>query len=170
MDVVLDSVAIHHLLRKPKHSRKKAKLSYSTTLDVYLKNNQLTLFLDKDECILSEWERTCGRELISVVVAVWNEWNSIQTIVPKSLGRSATRHLRRCSFVNTVDKLILRVSYATVDKWVVSEDPDFWDPRDTSKRGKKAAPVAKMCAEVLGITVERLRPFTTKTVKERCSP
>ena len=98
--------------------------------------------------------RTCGAEIIGVLAAKWEACDGITVVrdVPR-LPNAVARALRQLGFNDTIDKLVLRLSTSTRNRIAVSDDGDFWDPRDAAERGKKSACVARLCREQLDVTV-----------------
>lgn len=154
MEVVLDTVCMNSLVRRPriKGVAQGAKLRFETSIDPHLESGRLTLCLDDAGGLLDEWRRTCGPEVIQVLITKWE--SAIRTIPnPASLDTSMSRALRQLGFGGAIDKLILRIALCTEDKTVVSNDPHFWNPRDPQERGNHLAPVASLCRDRMGVTV-----------------
>jgi hypothetical protein len=151
IDVVLDTVAVHHVLRQP---RRKSGVHRETVLDNHFKSGALRVVLDLSRGLLSEWERTCGREAVGVVLARWEELRGV--ILVRDVGRipaAVGRRLLQCGFKGGVDRLVLRISLATVDRVIVSNDSDFWDPKSTASLGDDKAPVVSILRDQLNVTV-----------------
>lgn len=163
MEVVLDTSALQHLLRRPKVKPKPKKPEYSTTVDDFLKRRKLQLTLDQGKALLTEWEQTCGREIVGVVVSVWDSWKAIRYVkeLPK-LAPASARRLHDLEFCDAIDKVVIRISLATEDKCAVSEDSDFWNPKDKKSKGDARAPVACHCRDHHGITILLLGELLTK--------
>lgn len=165
MMAVLDTVGLQHLLRRPKKNRNgegrvAQLLSRRTALDPILKDKRLRLALDSANGLLSEWQRTCGREAVHVVVTTWGDWGAIAYIKdPPKLGQSTARTLRQLEFLDPVDKLVIRLALALTPKFIVTEDSDFWDPTDKESKGNQNAPVAVYCREAHGIRMWLLGDF-----------
>jgi len=158
MQVVIDTVCIHHLTRPSKPSYKlKNEATFTklkTPLDKPLRLRKLSLAVDIEGGLVDEWKRTCGEEYIEALIIKWADLDGIDPVDPApSIGYPHTRALKQFGFSGTVDKLILRIALVTNDKNVVSDDSDFWDPAQPTKRGSPSACVAQYCNNNLGITI-----------------
>ena len=166
MQVVIDTVSIKHLLRKPKKiksRRRQARHSYRTSLDKFLSNRALRVVLDKSNNVQSEWEKTCGIENIRVLITHWGELGGIQlTDRIGNLPTAVSNELRRFGFVDTMDKFLLRLSLGTNTRSLISDDPDFWDPSNVASKGNANAVVAKLCKDRLDVTIMLLRQLIAK--------
>src|SRR5687767_14620987 len=121
MHAAIDSVVMHHLLRRP---RKSAAPLRPNHLDERIRSGRLVIGADKARAIFHEWERTCGPD-IQTVLTKWAEWNGLLFVVPSS---SLPRALRQCDerlrMRDTVDKLLVRIALALPGKTVVSIESD----------------------------------------------
>ena len=161
MMAVLDTVALQHLLRKPKKDRRRSgpKSRIRTALDPVLEDRRLRLGMDATNALLNEWQTTCGED-VNVVVTTWGEWGALVYFQdPPKLGHCTTRKLRQLRFRDSVDKLIIRLSLGLTTKYIVTEDPDFWDPTDNDSKGCPSAPVASHCRQEHGIRIWLLGEF-----------
>jgi len=152
MEVVVDTVSMQHLVCSLKLSKiSKEKEYYETSLERPLKDGKCTLAVDEDGSLIDEWGQTCGRDHIQVLITHWESFAALVFINPVSkIPRPISRRL---SFMNSIDRLVLRIGMATSDRIVVSDDPHFWDPACPGKRGDPNACIAKLCYEHLSITV-----------------
>ena len=159
--VVLDTVSLCHLLRTPRRVKPRdRKASFETALDRPMEEEKLSLALDTTGGLVSEWQQTCGEDVVGVVLTRWVDLNAILYIdKPSKLGTAITKKLRQLGFDDTIDKLILRIAGSTVQRTVVSDDNDFWDPRSTKLRGNRNARVAKFCREELNIVIMLVGPL-----------
>lgn len=158
MEIVLDSVSLQHLLRNLEP--REGSGGYETALDRPMRNGGLILVLDNVGGLEGEWVKTCGKEIVGVVLSKWEELKGVSFIpAPPAIHPHITKQLRILGFTDTIDKLILRLATTTADHVVVSDDNDFWDPKSTTERGNRNAPVTKLCREQLGITITLLRPL-----------
>ena len=168
MQVVLDSVAVNHLLRRPAAGRKAA--SFSTSIDEYIDNGRLTVHVDKDGGIIDEWKDTCGREYIEALMIRWYDAKGLFSVrKPARIPPSTVKKLRQLGFNDTIDKLLLRVALSIVDRIVVSNDSDFWNPaKPDDKRwlGDSNAPVAKLLREEIKVVVYTLKMLMTALPKK----
>ena len=160
MEAVLDTVSLQHMLRNTKLNKVKSEFQIKTCLDSFLKTKMLVLAFDDQKGLVSEWGKTCGFETISVIITKWEEIDAIIFFdkLPK-INVSIRKKLRHMGFIDTIDKLILRISLATNDKIVISDDNHFWDPSSTSGKGNQNAPVTKLCKEELEIKITLLIPL-----------
>ena len=113
MWVVIDSVSLNHLLRKPKRAQsspRRKSPGLKTSLDNHLQIGTLRICLDSKDILKSEWEQTCGIEAIHILI---NHWSDLQGIILISkiptLGTAVSRKLRRLGFTDTIDKFILKL-------------------------------------------------------------
>ena len=135
MQVVIDTVSIQHLLRGIKPSARRGRKTPPTALDKPIKQHKLALYIDTDGGLVDEWEQTCGTDTIQVLITYWASFGAVKSVIPKPIERSYSRKLSQLGFVDTIDRLILRIALATTDRRVISDDPDFWDPADKSRKG-----------------------------------
>jgi hypothetical protein len=168
MIVALDTSAFQHLVRTPRKAKKgkpkKGKLPrFETRLDSLIKARRLQLAFDNQSSLRSEWERTCGKDIVGVMLALWEPYGG-QVIIrnPRRFGHATMRALHRLGFDDVVDRLVLSLSASNRDRHAVSEDPDFWDPRDRRAKGQRNAPVARFCREQLNIRVSMLGELLTQ--------
>lgn len=160
MNVVLDSVCLNSLTRIPSAANSRTLKIISTNIDGYIENGILVLVLDDKRGLLSEWEDTCGRELVGVLL---NRWEAHQGVVmvraASAIPHQTSKALRALYFRGTVDKLIVRIAMRTDDKTIVSNDDDFWEPNKPSSVGNQRAPVCALISNDLGIKVTFLKQF-----------
>jgi hypothetical protein len=115
---------------------------------------QLTLGLTL--AIIDEWERTVGQEYVQAFVTKLESMGVLFSV--PALGRippAVSRKLVQLGFLDTIDKVLLRVAMVLADKIVVSGDADFWDPgkKDIRRLSRNPhAPVAALCRNALGVT------------------
>jgi hypothetical protein len=121
-----------------------------------MRKKMLILVVDIGGGLINEWMQTCGKELIQVLLNRWEGFGAIVMREPLNIDRHIFKTLRQLGFIDTIDKLILRLGMACCDHMIVSDDSDFWDPCRPSVRGNKNAPVASICRERLGITILQL--------------
>ena len=155
MQVVVDSVSMNHVVRSPK----KSGTRFATCLDKPIKDGRLTIALDAARGLQSEWENSCGPELIKRLVIKWKDLNGIVSIRNvRPLGGTVVKHLKSFGFKDkAIDKLVLKLARETNDHIVVSDDSDFWDPRDPRSPGNTNAPVARFCKRSLDIEIILLK-------------
>lgn len=160
---MVDSVSMNHVVR----SRKRSGTRFATCLDKPIKDGRLTIALDAARGLQSEWEDSCGSELIKTLVIKWADLNGIVSIIKtRSLGGAVVKRLKKLGFKDQpIDKLVLKLARETNDHIVVSEDSDFWDPRDTNSPGNENAPVARFCKTSLGIEIILLRSLLRRLWK-----
>ncbi len=167
MQVVVDSDSMNHVVR----SSKKSGPHFVTCLDGPIKDGRLTIALDVASGLQSEWAKPCGIELIKRLVIKWEDLNGIVWITNlQSLGGAAVKQLKSLGFKDkTIDKLILRLARETNDHIVVSEDSDFWDPKDTNSPGHENAPVARYCKRSLDIEIILLKSLLGRLRKSNAA-
>jgi hypothetical protein len=162
VEVVLDTVCLQHLLRRPRVRRARSgpRSKLETTLDGPIQNKSLRLVVDAARGLIGEWEQTCGREVVGVVINRWEIFGGIVVIsdVPR-IPASVSKRLRHLGFAGTIDRLILRLALGAKDRTVVSNDTDFWDPSNTTRPGDPQAPVARLVRQELSVTVLLLITF-----------
>lgn len=165
MQVVIDSVSLQHLLRKPRRSRR-TELPESS-VDRLIRLRRMTVALDRAGGLLDEWKRTCGQDAVNVLIAHWESLPDGVLLIANvaSLEPRASRKLRELGFRDAIDRLVLRIALRTTDRVVISDDSDFWDPKrpnDRRVRGNRNAPVARFSREELGIEVVLLRTLVNR--------
>jgi predicted nucleic acid-binding protein len=127
-------------------------------LTAAIEGRRLRVCVDATGGIVSEWQNTAKRDVVQQLIIHWQQFKGWQIVAPaNALPRDVSRALQQMAFKDAVDKLILRTALHTDDKRVVSNDPDFWDPKDQRRVGDANAPVARLCREELHITVSRLK-------------
>jgi hypothetical protein len=164
---------MNHAFKSPKPSRRSARAArvHITPLDRPIELRKLRLALDSSKGLLSEWEGTCGSATIKAFVTYCEQYDGIHLIQnPVSPGAAASKQLKLLGFgADTVDKLIVRIALATQDRFIVSNDSDFWDPTrrtDRHMRGNPNAPVARFCKQTLGVTIMLLGALLQKLARE----
>jgi len=151
MQAVIDTVVMHH------NCRAMLQTTEPTVLQRCVVQAALSIAVDPDQAIIHEWERTAGKEVVQTLVIEWFERGALFTV--PSLGRippHTMRRLRLIGFDDTVDKLVLRVAMSTLDRIVVSDDSDFWDPADPTHPGQigdSRAPVAAILRSECNVQV-----------------
>lgn len=156
---VIDSVAVNHLLRPPKQKR---VVTHPIPLGAFMRAKILTFMVDPKRGIIDEWSNTSSPEAVAQLVIQWEALGGLRVV--RQLGKlysADSKKLRRLGFDDTIDKLVLKVALATDDKTIVSEDSDFWDPKNPGRRsvGKNDAVVCKFLREVMGVDVSTLKGF-----------
>jgi hypothetical protein len=130
-------------------------------LDEWIRLKKITLAIDFPLGLVDEWVKTCGPD-IKVLVARWGDLKGIVLIKNlRNPEQSIGRRLKILGFGDDpIDKLILRIALGTIDRTIVSDDSDFWDPKKPNDRrikGNPKAPVAKVCKEELKVTILLLK-------------
>lgn len=127
-------------------------------LTAAIERGRLVACVDQGRGIISEWEQTAKREVVQQLIIHWQQYKGLRVVVlTRTLPQAVARALPRLGFKDTGDKLILRTAYNTEDKRIVTNDPDFWDPKDKSSTGRPGAPVARLCREKLEVRVSTLK-------------
>ncbi len=163
MEVVIDTVSIHHLLCSLKLSKtSREKEYYETSLDRPLKEGKCTLVVDGAGSLIDEWCQTCGPEHIQDLITHWESFAVSALVYKNPVSKLPSLISRQLRFMGSIDRLILRIAMATSDRIVVSEDSDFWDPACPGKRGDPNACIAKLCHERLRITILLLEMLLEK--------
>lgn len=150
LQAVLDTNVMVSISRAP-------KTPPNDELSAAVERRRLQVCADLGGGILGEWEKTAKRDVVHQLIVHWQQFKGWQLVEPaKALPYNVARALPGLGFKDTVDKLVLRTACATADRRVVSNDPDFWDPKDKDSTGDSDAPVAALCRDGLGITVSTL--------------
>ncbi len=137
-------------------------------LSAAVQGRRLQVCVDLPGSIVSEWERTANRDVVRQLIIHWQQYKGWRLVdLAEALPADVSRNLPRLGFKDTVDKVILRTAFNTEGKRVVSNDPDFWDPKDRKNLGKTNAPVARLCRERLGVTVSTLKDTVDELVSQR---
>lgn len=154
IDIVLDTVSLQHLLRKPGKCNSGKGRGLCTLLDEPISRRRLEIGVDSGGALIQEWRRTCGDELITLLVTRWSDLGGLRSVnnLPK-VPNVILRKLRRMGFVGVIDKLIIRIAITLTEKQIVSNDSDFWDPSNTNSLGNDDACVARLVREHLGVCV-----------------
>ncbi len=152
MQVVVDSVSMNHVVRPPP---KKSGTQFVNCLDNPIKDGRLKIALDAARGLQSEWENSCGTELIKILVIKWADLNGIVWIRElRPLGGTIVKQLKNLGFKDQpIDKLVLKLARETNDHIIVSNDSDFWDPSRKKPVGDPTGCVADLLLEKLGIEV-----------------
>jgi len=153
LDAAIDSVTINHLIRNLKMTKKKSVKQIETNLDKHIDAKRLIIGMDKAYSLADEWKKTCGEEVIQMLLINWKDRKGIKIIQPRPISSNVSKKLRIYGFQDTIDKLLIRIALALTDKIVVTNDGDFWDPHDHSCIGDADAPVAKLCYERLDVLI-----------------
>ncbi len=156
MEAVIDSVTLNHLLREPKCVKDKIqkRMRFGTCLDIYMASNKLIFMVDQNRSLIHEWERTCGPEMVAVIINKWEAIGGIMIVKKISKLRPHTsKKLRSFGFNGTIDKLILKIALSRNNSIIVSDDNDFWDPKRTDQCGKINAPIPLFCKNELNIVI-----------------
>lgn len=162
MQIVLDTSTLTHLLRPNRivQRTKGKKNSKGTVLDNHIRTGKLKLGLDAGGGLIGEWKKTCGFDVVHVLVTHWQDHNGIIIFSNlSSLGSGYMKKLKQMGFNDPIDKLVLKIANVTVDRIVVSDDSDFWDPKIPGSPGNKNAVVAKYCRKKLKIEIYLLKPI-----------
>lgn len=154
MQTVIDSVCMNHLLRQPLGARESEQTIELTCLDRHIRAGVLTIVIDAEGKVISEWIDTCGDEDLKTVVSFWGELNGFIHVedIP-AINRDIGKKLRQLGFDGTFDKFLLRLAAASTEKNITSDDSDFWAPRQPRSRGDSSAVVCRCLREDLGVTV-----------------
>jgi hypothetical protein len=150
MDIVLDTVSMNHICRG-KTSSDSGKFCQAISA------RTLRVVIDKDRALFDEWAKTVNLEALQQLLISWSDMGGVVTLKKDcKLSRELANALHKLSFTDTGDKLVVRIAICTTDRTIVSEDSDFWDPRDSSKRGNRNAPVATTLWDLERIRVTTL--------------
>jgi hypothetical protein len=119
--------------------------------------------VDKGGGLIHEYEETCGEEIVGMLISKWESCNGIAVVnkAPKIPSR-VKRKLYKLKFEDTIDKLVLALSLKARSRIVVSDDSDFWDPRNEDQKGDEQACIAQLCRAELGVTVMLLGGLLTR--------
>jgi hypothetical protein len=153
MDIVIDSNCVTCLTKK----RPDGQVDDITGL---VEKGLVRIAVDRQRAIESEWKKTAGEEAVKGLMVRWHDARGL-VIVRRDgvLHRDLRARLDELAFNDQIDRWIIRTALVTTDRQIVSEDPDFWDPRRRDSKGKPDAPVAKLLRDEHGIEVETLRAF-----------
>lgn len=153
MQIVLDTVCVKSLLRPPKGRKTSgANPRFKTKLDQYM-NDDFQIALDPLKGVVAEWGKTGNLELIEQLVIHWESLNGIVIVAPRRSLSPITKRLKDLGFSDPGDSLMARIAADTEDNIVVSNDSDFWDPRDKQSVGDNTTVVATLLLTTFGIHV-----------------
>lgn len=154
----IDSVSMQHLCRPPiiKVQTKKGGKD-ELGLEVITKavtGKKFVVFIDDKFGLSDEWKKTCGFENIEPILTRWIESAGVTLCdaVAIKVPRQLSKKLKDAKFVDTGDKLIVRIGLAAIAGHnaatfvIATNDSDFWDPLDKDKAGNGTAPVAAALA------------------------
>jgi hypothetical protein len=128
LEAVLDANVINSISRAPSRPP-------CDRLSKAIEGRRLRVCVDRELGIVSEWEQTANRDFVRQLIIHWQTFGGWRLVeLTASLPLEVRRALRRLAFDDAGDKRILRTAYNTEDRRVVSNDPDFWDPRDSDRR------------------------------------
>jgi hypothetical protein len=149
-------------LRAPRKTRERFNEAVGTKLDSAIASGRLKLAVDSTRGLVDEWAKTCGTDVVHVLVAKWESQGGIVPVGPLGkLSRSQRDRLFDFGFTDTCDKLIVKIAYATGDRIIVTDDSDFWDPKTKKNFCNSNAPVALLLVGELGITLYVLKMLIT---------
>lgn len=162
MEVVLDSDTLNHQLRQNRPSKKSPRgTRHRSILERRLDDGTLRLVVDDLRGgLVSQWEDTCGRSHVRVFVVHWLDRGRFTIKIPKGLPQGFYKLLCDEGFKDdAIDKLILKLAYATSDKTVISDDSDFWRPGVPREKGNRNAPIPRLCRDHLSVTIRLIASF-----------
>jgi hypothetical protein len=135
----------------------KAEIFFETSLDKHISGGLIIVVVDKVGGLVGEWSDTCGWDTIQVLISHWEYLKGFKYTKPaKNIGRRVSKLLRLAGFSDGIDRLIVRIALATIDRTVISDESDFWEPKEPDNRKHKGdpnSPVARLLCEELGIKV-----------------
>lgn len=145
MDIVLDTVSLSYLIN-----------DHPTSANLFAAPKQgkynYRLAVDDNLSLVDEWCQTCGKDIVASLLGQWEPFGGILRVSPSSIPYQARRKLNQLAFTDTIDKLIIRIALSTVDRTIVSDDCDFWDP-DPTKRGSDKGCIALLLRKDLNVRV-----------------
>ncbi len=165
MEVVIDSVTMNHFIRCP--SRKKSLLS-TTSLDNFILKKRLIIGIDHERVLIDEWVRTCGPEAIKTVIVRWSDYGGVRLVKKSNIHYHIKKRLRILGFCDAIDIVVLQIAIALGDKIIISNDPDFWDPRNRRNIGNAQAPVARLCKQHWNVKILLPDELMQKLDSDRC--
>lgn len=150
MDVVVDTCCVASVCRSSPTSR-------SDVITELVKKKRLRVVVDCSRALIDEWKKTAGSELVQALVVQWSDNGGlVQLRKDCKLPKQLSKVLQQLHFTDTCDKLVVRIAIGTTDRIIVSNDPDFWDPKNSARKGDSGAPVAAALEEHEGIRVVTL--------------
>lgn len=161
MNITLDANCISSLARPPRRTKKRATKKRGRVatavgllrLDMHVQRGDVSLNTDSGLGLLDEWRRTCGTDELKQLIVKWRDKKAIVLVqLRRNLEPHQTQYLRTAGFADAGDRLIVRIALNAQERNLVTNDPDFWDPRRTSMRGNSAAPVHRYLLAECGIT------------------
>lgn len=158
MQIVLDSVSLQHLLRKPKVKRRgrssRPDPTLRTALDHYLGSGDLQIVIDANRGVVSEWGRTCGPEAVQSLIVYWADLKGVHICSTFArIHHHRRNRLRQLGLTDTIDILLIKLALSIPQHNLVSDDSDFWDPADLSRKGDQRAIVSSYLVGTLGINI-----------------
>jgi hypothetical protein len=154
MRVVIDTVIISRITRKPRRTGHKTS---ETVLDAPIRARKLIIVVDNSLALIDEWRKTAGDEAVRRIVETWDT-RTFHVVRPASLGSRVSRRLSQLKFIDTVDRLIVRIALGLDDdpRNICSGDSDFWNPSVKRSVGDRRAVVATLLRDQHHIEVHSL--------------
>ena len=162
MEVVIDTISIEHLLRhlkisKLRRSGRKIENFLETSLDGPIRDGLILVMADIAGGLVGEWSDTCGWDTIQVLISRWEYPKGFRCTKPVTkIERRVSKLLRQAGFNDGIDRLIVKIALTTTDRTVISDESDFWEPKEPDNRNHKGDPnstVTRLLREELGVTV-----------------
>lgn len=135
MDIVVDTVSMQHICRGSNKGHDVVSTGVS--------NRKLRVAIDRARSLVDEWKQTANPEVVKNLLIRWSDQGGVVAVHERKMPRGLATLLAKHGFVDTCDKLAVRIATATTDRIIITEDSDFWDPRDSNRKGDRNAPVAK---------------------------
>jgi len=127
---------------------------HKNPLTHHIVKRELIFAVDSDGGLIDEWKKTCGVEIVKQLLIIWEPYGGIVTYkLNTKIPNTINNALRRLGFKGTIDRLILKIAVQTNDKKIISDDKDFWNPRDTKSLGVHNSIVAQFLLNNLSIEV-----------------
>jgi len=126
----------------------------SLTLKHYfIQKRRLRIGVDSERALIDEWMRTCSPEAIKVIIIRWSDYDGVRFVKKSNIHYHDKRKLRQLGFDDLIDMIILQVAIVLQDRTIVSNDCDFWNPKDERSPGNPRTPVATLCRNRWGIKI-----------------
>src|SRR5262249_38883086 len=136
-EVVLDTCVVAVISRTPKSPP-------ADTLSSAVKKKKFRVCADLAGGLVGEWEETANAEVVRQLIVYWEQHPGWKLGDPQVFPQHVSKKLTALGFTQTIDRLIVRIAMGTSEKKVVTNDSDFWDPKNKKSAGDHKAPVSRV--------------------------
>ncbi len=143
MEIVLDSCCLID-----------ATKCENNPITVEIESGRIKIMLDESGGIVGEWGSLCGHDNVKQLIIYWASKKGVGFVKNiEALPPILRRKLREFGCRGGIDYLVIKVSLKTVDRTIISRDPDFWNPKNKRMIGDPKAVVADYLLKYFNIEV-----------------